>query len=132
MLANLKQKYSSIHYQVNFLQYFDQFLPNDTHLFPRHFLYLDGPDDRGETGFSIFRMFARCGLIKLAHLKISILHLNPSETILNFHLDGSILDLFHFSILFFIFLNNLHSIRYFFLQLFNLKGRIIQLPINLL
>ena len=60
-------------------------------------------------------MLAGGGLIKLAHLEVPVLHLNPPEAVLDFHLNSPILNLLHLPVLLPIFLNYLHCIGYFFL-----------------
>lgn len=55
-------------------------------------------------------MLAGRGFLDFAYLKVSVLELNPSKALFDFHLDGPVLHILKIAVLHSVLLNRLHAI----------------------
>ena len=67
-------------------------------------------------------MVARIRIFDLAHLKVPVLELNPSQAVFDLHLYGSVLDVLKVTVLDSIPLDSFLAVRHLFLQLLDFKA----------
>ena len=77
-------------------------------------------------------MLTGCCLLNLTHIKVSILQINPSQTLFDLHLNSTILDFLQITIFLSVFLYCFSTVRNLLLELLNLKSRVVEIPIKLL
>ena len=77
-------------------------------------------------------MLTWCCFLDLAHIQISILQIDPSQTLLDLHFDGPVLDLFQITIFLSILIYGFIQVRNLLFEFINLKSRVVEITVNLL